>query len=441
MSAVEARKPLITVVDPDADRGGLTMDEVRTQLLETVESSFPRWGFDESAPSGEVLFDVLASGAASWRGSKSSPGSKEVEWNRIGVFQEVSLRLIAERLLSKQRRRESAASLSEDARQKSACSPRRLSAAIINRRLSLQDSAPTDSTSLGRKSAFSPRRLSGAFVKRHSSLQEPSRGNTVSSYQLHAALTYVQSDITRKAYILPAPRRGRRFHLYCSREVYGSLEVAEEVQAAYRLDLRVSQELDDMRDCERMLVYLHKGTWRTGPAREAFTQEVVTALHCGVQLLLAHEMLGADAEARGGVDFATFFDCEQGTTPPQLVRAGVYSQIAVALKGGQHRKVSMALFAKALVEAPEEVRPITVSSSLKLDTLASSTAAGRTETPAATQMVLHDGDDEGIATAKKAGFVQWLRRRMRPAAPILSCMDSRSDENPRRASIGQSTTV
>ena len=52
VSAVEAQKPMIAIVDPEADRGGLTMDEVRTQLLETVESSFPRWGFDETTPDG-----------------------------------------------------------------------------------------------------------------------------------------------------------------------------------------------------------------------------------------------------------------------------------------------------------------------------------------------------------------------------------------------------
>ena len=408
VSAVEMRKPLITIVDPDADRGGLTMEEARAQLVEAAESSFLRWGFDENAPSGEALFDALTSGALGRRSSSGSPSSTEIEWNRIGVFQEVSLRLIAERLLPRQRRRSSADSGEDTRRRRSNAS---------------------SSEDMRRKSSFSPRRLSSAFMNWRSSQQAPSIRSSFSSYQIHAALTYTKKDITRAAYILPAPRSGRRFHLYCSRQVYGSLELAQEVQKAHGLDLRVSQELADLQDCERMLVYLHKGTWRIGEASEIFAREVATALCSGVQLLLAHEMLGVDQEARGGVEFADFFECEQGTTPQQLLRAGIYSQIAVALKGGQHRKVSMALLAKALVDVPEDVQSITEGSSLKLDALASNAAS---QSDAQTPMVLHDAADDCLAGAKAAkatgGLIQRWRRRFRPANPILSCMDKRSDD-------------
>ena len=78
VSTVEARKPMIAIVDPEADRGGLTMDEVRTQLLETAKSSFLRWGFDETVPSGEALFDALTAGSTSGRASGSSPDCREI---------------------------------------------------------------------------------------------------------------------------------------------------------------------------------------------------------------------------------------------------------------------------------------------------------------------------------------------------------------------------
>ena len=442
VSAVEARKPMIAIVDPEADRGGLTMDEVRAQLLETAETSFLRWGFEETTPNGEALFDALTASTANEPASKSSPDCKEIEWNRIGVFQEVSLRLIAERLLPKQRRRRSDARSSVQTRRTSASSPRRVLGAFIDRRLSLQSSASTDGASPRRKSALSPHCTSGAAV---SSLQESAQTSSLSSDHVHAALTYTQSDVTRKSYALPSPRKGRRFHLYCSREVRGSLELAQEVQAAHGLDLQVTQELSDLSGCERMLVYLHQGTWRTGPASDAFAQQVAAALRCGVQLLLAHEMLGTDAEARGGVDFGAFFDCEQGTTPPQLVRAGIYSQIAVALKGGAHRQVSMALLAKALIDAPDDVQPVTVASSLELDALASNAAVGPHDAPTATPMVLHDTGGDGLIEAKASrttGLLQRWRRWVHPAYPILSSVDSRSDDGgPRRASVGQSTTV
>lgn len=442
VSAVEAQKPMVAIVDPEADRGGLTMDEVRAQLLETAESSFPRWGFDETTPDGEALFDALTASTASAPASKGSPYCEEIEWNRIGVFQEVSLRLIAERLLVTQRRRRSDASSSVQPCRTSASSPRRMLGAFIDRRLSLQSSASTDGASPRRKSALSPHCKSGAAV---SSLQESSQNSSLSIDHANAALTYTQSDVTRKTYALPSPRKGRRFHLYCSREVHGSIELAQEVQGYHGLNLQVTQELSDLRSCERMLVYLHKETWRTGPASDAFAQEVAAALRCGVQLLLAHEMLGTDAEARGGVDFGSFFDCEQGTTPPQLVRAGIYSQIAVALKGGAHRQVSMSLLTKALIDAPEDVRPVTVASSLKLDALASNAAVGPHDAPTAMPMVLRDASGDGLEAkaSRTTGLLQRWQRWVRPAYPmILSSVDSRSDDcGPRRASVGQSTTV
>ena len=443
VSAVEARKPLIAIVDPDADRGGLPLEEVRTQLIDAAESSFARWGFDEGAPSGEALFNALLSGD----GRRSS--NVEIEWNRIGVFQEVSLRLIAERLLSRQRRRRSSASLSEASaltRRKSAFSPSRLSSAFIGRRSSLTDLSSRDSLPRRRKESASPSRSLRTFISRHSSLQEQSRHSTAPSHSFHTALTYTQTDITRVAYILPAPRKRRRFHLYCSRQVYGSLDLVQEVQAAHNLDVHVSHELRELQECERMLVYLHKGTWRVGEASAQFAQEVATALRSGVQLLLAHEMPGADQAARSGVEFAAFFDCEQGTTPPQLIRAGIYSQIAVALKGGAHRTVSMALLAKALVEPPEDVQPVTFGSSFKIDDSASSlhmaAGADAPRNDALTTMVLNEDGLVDTIKPRTATPLQRWRRRLRPANPILSSVTNRSDDpKASRASLGQSAAV
>ena len=52
------RKPTIALVDPDASRGGLSLDEVRAQLIE-AEASYAKWGFDEATtPNGLTLFYV-----------------------------------------------------------------------------------------------------------------------------------------------------------------------------------------------------------------------------------------------------------------------------------------------------------------------------------------------------------------------------------------------
>jgi hypothetical protein len=88
----------------------------------------------------------------------------------------------------------------------------------------------------------------------------------------------------------------------------------------------------------------------TGVASNQFAHQVARALRIGVSLLLAHEMPGCGQEARGAVEFASFFECDAGTTPVQLIRAGIYHQVAVPLKGGELRKVSMMLLAKAMSE-------------------------------------------------------------------------------------------
>ena len=120
-------------------------------------------------------------------------------------------------------------------------------------------------------------------------------------------------------------------------------------------------------------------------------------------------------------------------------------QIAVALKGGAHRQVSMSLLTKALIDAPEDVRPVTVASSLKLDALASNAAVGPHDAPTAMPMVLRDASGDGLIEAKASrttGLLQRWRRWVHPVYPILSSVDSRSDDGgPRRASVGQSTTV
>ena len=62
---------------------------------------------------------------------------------------------------------------------------------------------------------------------------------------------------------------------------------------------------------------------------------------------------------RHGCEFSQFFACAEGTTPDDLLKRGIYAQIAVALKGGEWRRASMVMLAEALAafEAdPEALR-------------------------------------------------------------------------------------
>ena len=59
-------------------------------------------------------------------------------------------------------------------------------------------------------------------------------------------------------------------------------------------------------------------------------------------------------EKRSGCEFGSFFSCVDGTTPGELLWHGIYSEIAVALKGGPWREASMAMLAMALGLSKEE---------------------------------------------------------------------------------------
>jgi len=104
VASVNKQKELIAMVDPDASRGGLSLKEVHAQLLD-ADGMYVKWGFrtEESVREGQE------ERTAEWHKSTEYPGGQvlydhlaayePIEWNRIGHFQDVTMRLIAERLL------------------------------------------------------------------------------------------------------------------------------------------------------------------------------------------------------------------------------------------------------------------------------------------------------------------------------------------------------
>ena len=110
--------------------------------------------------------------------------------------------------------------------------------------------------------------------------------------------------------------------------------------------------------CSHALLYLDGRTWTSGEERsEALARELVAAMTAtGVSLVLAHEMPGLGQTAYA-VPFHTFISCPEGATPPSLLRAGLYGQVAVPLKAGPWRPAGLALLRKALVAAPAASAP------------------------------------------------------------------------------------
>jgi len=272
-SAVLSKKPLIALMEPEADHGWLTMTQVRMQLLLgthdahlawpwvgnqtviTLQTSYEKWGFGwPPTPKPADLHSELFKEEA-------------IEWNRLSVMQDVTLRLIAERVVV------------------------------------------TDKTQRGK--------------------------------------TYAQGELAQLPSRLRALSRGHAYHLYCSPCNEGAETLLRELAKTRSLStLKYTNQFSELQRCEAMLLYLTGRTWTRGMASDEFAEEVEDAMRSGMRLVLAHEMPGLGQNGRHAVEFKTFFAADQ--TPDELKRAGIYSTIAVPLKGGAWRETSMALLAKEL---------------------------------------------------------------------------------------------
>ena len=86
VSASASRKPLIALLELDARHGSVTMQQMRDQLATTTSSPSIGGSGATNASSGAVLADALFA-------------AEPIEWNRLLPYQDVTLRLIAQRLL------------------------------------------------------------------------------------------------------------------------------------------------------------------------------------------------------------------------------------------------------------------------------------------------------------------------------------------------------
>ena len=119
--------------------------------------------------------------------------------------------------------------------------------------------------------------------------------------------------------------------------------------AVFGFKVQQTSDLAELEQCAKFVVYLTALTWRSGATSTAFADEVRMALDAEIPLLLVHEMPGVGGqEARHGCEFGTFFGHPEGATPADLLKRGIYSTIAVALKGAEWREASMVLLAQAL---------------------------------------------------------------------------------------------
>jgi len=279
-SSTTLQKPIIALTDPDVSRGGMSLTEVRDELIQ-ADALAIKWGFRSAdAPSSGTEYQA----AYSWPGYEQLYehlfGKHEtIEWNRIGHFQDITMRQIAQRLLPN---------------------------------------------------------VAGA--------------------------TYVDREIV-SATLKPLPPPRACFHVFCSQLNPGAMALMEEVSRSRGFQLQfgpvatakkeanvlhVTDDSDQLRSCDHMLLYLTAQTWTRPFESTALRDELLLALELGVHVQLAHEMNGAGQEGRFGCEFGDFFSHPDGATPNELLHCGIYSEIAVPLKGGPWREASMVLMGLAL---------------------------------------------------------------------------------------------
>lgn len=282
LRSVFDKKEILALSEPEVNKGGLTAEEVRTQL-EAADGEYARWGLADEMktwgfvppPTANELYNVLYS------------QSEVIEWNRIGMFQDVTLRLIASRMLRV---------------------------------------APGD--------------------------------------------VYVQGELISQVPKVLIPPRAHH-HIYCSPHNLGAstlmIEVGHErsLQVAYESEvgakkkgdcLYVTEEVTNLPMSDHMLLYLTSQTWTRGEASATLGEELMKAMDLGIHVMLCHEMPGVGGQtSRHGCEFGLFFSNAHGATPVELLKRGIYQEIALPLKGGAWREASMVLMGIALGMSKEDI--------------------------------------------------------------------------------------
>jgi len=356
LRAMHMKKPLLTLMESERRKGALTREEVRMRLKEANEN-YAKWGLADEMdawrfpqPSAQQLYDVIF-------------GAREpIEWNRLGIFQDVTLRQIADATLQ--------ATL-PDTQGKTYLQGELVSqmAEVLKRPSSSyhiyksQHNPGVDellkelATWSGTKMVSTPTRRQASMAHLPSPTGSPDPRRSV------------RRDIGEEESSVVRIRKGVS-------SLVGNIGAKLKSQP-----LRVASSPDQLAECDHFLCYLNGRTWTSGETSAAFASEVLRAMNEGVHLLLVHEMPGCGGqEARFGCDFGIFFSCAEGTTPDGLLRRGIYDEIALPLKGGAWREASMALLRKTLAKGGELGDDLSSPSGRRLSKrFSSSSAASKIE--------------------------------------------------------------
>ena len=300
--AVLRKRPLIALLQPDTtdQHGGLTEADCRAVLRGKKVLNGPKGRLTYADRLKEHMEEV-AQWSETWMEPVALPTAKDIEdalfasapivWSPLADLQDVTLRLIAERLLP------------------------------------------------GFTHAYGTPYKQVVFKQGEIELQlrrfrlQP-KGSDPSAADRRSSVGSSSIDAD-------APRC--RFHLFVgvhnplARGV--ALEMASLLKEERLPPLLWTEDIADLEHCEHMLIHLAGDTWTRGPESDLLAHEVCAAMRAGVHRLLAHEVPGArlDDVGRGCCSFDELIQA----TPEHLIDAGIYNEIAMNLAGGEWRNAGL----------------------------------------------------------------------------------------------------
>ena len=295
---VHVGKPLICVIEPDPTRGGLSRDEVKEQLECAKRASYDKWGFAKgTTPDSGALYNALYERVA------------PIEWNRLHPFQAVTVRMIAVRTYL---------NMKELANETVVEGKLMVEAEIINQPLS-----PLPKLSRGQNVHIycSKHNPPGAYGLIDIDLRQVLGGND--SKKLYSGELVTTKHDSGRLLRTPSLKRSVTQTLTWGRD-------------------------SELQTYKHMLLYLTSATWTRGTDSAALAQQVMRAQDLGIHVLLAHEMPGLGNASRNPCEFGAFFSSPHGATPTELLKRGIYKEIAVTLKGGPWRDTSMMMLCSAI---------------------------------------------------------------------------------------------
>ena len=263
-AATALSKPLITLLEMETNKGGLTLLEIQ-QLLEDADGLYAKWGFGAGVPRSHTLYAHLYQ-------------HPPIEWNRIGHFQDCTMRLIAQRLL-----------------------PADSGEVFVDREIINQPLRPLMAPSLG------------CTHHVYCSVLNPGANELVKELA-----NKVGWQVDTQGLQVDEPTRGslhRDSHHQESRRKSSMRSSVSGLLASRKQGgvLYVTSDVAKMQACEHVLIYLTSQTWTRGELSEQLGAEINQAMDLELSIKLAHEMPGLGGQhSRHGCEFGTFFASPNG---------------------------------------------------------------------------------------------------------------------------------